>query len=229
MLWVKLCEIFITRVQRYIPVWSHLGDVVVSVLATGPKGRGFKPSWYDGFLKAIKMHSTSSFGWEIKSEVLCRKILRHVKDFTTCKRSVDVSKILNMQNSHAFIHSSYLLPMSLLVGLPESSGKSQELFPASINITTASTLTFTQGWTTGQWRPWFWDVSLTPRNQIQVWNAFIFQMQSYNFAYVIRSLMLIYCAYKPLVILQMENFVKYSKSHITTADTTLWFIFYIVH
>jgi hypothetical protein len=57
-----------------------LGGVVVSVLSTGPKGRGFKPGRGDGFLRAIKIRSTSSFGWEVKPEVPCRKILRHVKD-----------------------------------------------------------------------------------------------------------------------------------------------------
>jgi hypothetical protein len=31
-----------------------LGGVVVSVLATGPKGRGFKPSGGDGFFKGDK-------------------------------------------------------------------------------------------------------------------------------------------------------------------------------
>jgi hypothetical protein len=34
---------------------SHLGSVVVSVLATGPKGLGFKPSRGNGFLMAIKI------------------------------------------------------------------------------------------------------------------------------------------------------------------------------
>jgi hypothetical protein len=53
---------------------------VVSVLATGPKGCGFEPSQGDGFLRAIKIRSTPSFGWEVKPEVPCRKILRHVKD-----------------------------------------------------------------------------------------------------------------------------------------------------
>jgi hypothetical protein len=53
---------------------------VGSVLATGPKGRGFKPGRRDGFLRAIKIRSTPSFAWEVKPEVLCRKILRHVKD-----------------------------------------------------------------------------------------------------------------------------------------------------
>jgi hypothetical protein len=53
---------------------------VVSVLATGPKDRGFKPGRGDGFLRAIKIRSTPSFGWEVKPEVSCRKILRLVKD-----------------------------------------------------------------------------------------------------------------------------------------------------
>jgi hypothetical protein len=59
---------------------------VVSVLATGPKDRGFKPGRSDGFLRAIKIRSTPSFGWEVKSEVPCRKILRHVKDPLTYQR-----------------------------------------------------------------------------------------------------------------------------------------------
>jgi hypothetical protein len=53
---------------------------VVSVLAPGPKGRGFEPVQGDGFLRAIKNRSTPSFGWKVKPEVPCRKILRHVKD-----------------------------------------------------------------------------------------------------------------------------------------------------
>jgi hypothetical protein len=57
-----------------------LGGVVVSMLATGPKGRGLEPGQGDGFLRARKFRSTPSFGWEVKSEVPCRKILRRVKD-----------------------------------------------------------------------------------------------------------------------------------------------------
>jgi hypothetical protein len=53
---------------------------VVSVLAMGPKGCGFKPCPSDGFLRAIKIHSTPSFRWEVKSEVARRMILWHVKD-----------------------------------------------------------------------------------------------------------------------------------------------------
>jgi hypothetical protein len=58
---------------------SRLGGVVGSVLVTGPKGRGFKSGRGDGFLRAIKIRSTPSFGWEVKPEAPCRKILRHVK------------------------------------------------------------------------------------------------------------------------------------------------------
>jgi hypothetical protein len=39
-----------------------------SVLVTGPKGRWFEPGQGDGFLKAIKIRSTPSFGWEVKLE-----------------------------------------------------------------------------------------------------------------------------------------------------------------
>jgi hypothetical protein len=53
---------------------------VVSVLAIGPKVWGFEPGQRDGFLRAIKICSTPSFGWEVKPEVPCHKILWHVKD-----------------------------------------------------------------------------------------------------------------------------------------------------
>jgi hypothetical protein len=45
---------------------SHLGGVVVSVLATGPRGHEFEGGQGDGFLRAIKILSTPSFGWEVK-------------------------------------------------------------------------------------------------------------------------------------------------------------------
>jgi hypothetical protein len=57
---------------------------VVSVRATGPKGRRFEPCQGDGFLRAIKIRSTPFFGWEIKPEVPCRTILGHVKDLLKC-------------------------------------------------------------------------------------------------------------------------------------------------
>jgi hypothetical protein len=53
---------------------------VVSVLATGLKGRGLKLGRGVRFLRAIKIRSTPFFGWEVKPEAPCRKILRHVKE-----------------------------------------------------------------------------------------------------------------------------------------------------
>jgi hypothetical protein len=47
---------------------SRLGGVVVSVTVTGPKGSGFEPGQGHGFLRAIKIRSTLSFGWEVKPE-----------------------------------------------------------------------------------------------------------------------------------------------------------------
>jgi hypothetical protein len=76
---------------------SRLGGVVVSVLVTGLKpGRG------DEFLRAIKIRSTPSFGWEVKVEVPHRRILWQVK---VRWRISDTDK----QNSYSFVHSSYSL------------------------------------------------------------------------------------------------------------------------
>jgi hypothetical protein len=58
---------------------------MVSVLATGPKGRGLKPARGEGFLGAIKTRSTPSFGCEVKPDVPC-KILRRVKYPLTYQR-----------------------------------------------------------------------------------------------------------------------------------------------
>jgi hypothetical protein len=41
--------------------YYRLGGVVVSVLATRPKGGGFEPGQGDGFLRAIKIRSIPSF------------------------------------------------------------------------------------------------------------------------------------------------------------------------
>jgi hypothetical protein len=63
----------------YMPL-SHLGGVVVTVLATGPKGRGFYLGQGNGFLMEIKICSTPSFEWEVKLQAPSRNILRHVKE-----------------------------------------------------------------------------------------------------------------------------------------------------
>jgi hypothetical protein len=50
---------FLQNVEIYRQV-RRLGGVVVSVLATGPKGCGFELGQGDGFLRAIKSRSTPS-------------------------------------------------------------------------------------------------------------------------------------------------------------------------
>jgi hypothetical protein len=52
---------------------------MVSVLAIGANVCGFKLGRGGGFLRAIKIHSTPSFGGEVKLEAPRYKILRHVK------------------------------------------------------------------------------------------------------------------------------------------------------
>jgi hypothetical protein len=49
--------------NKHVYKEGRLGGVVISVLAAGPKGRGFKPGRGDEFLRAIKIRSTPSFGW----------------------------------------------------------------------------------------------------------------------------------------------------------------------
>jgi hypothetical protein len=58
------------HLEPQLPPLLCLYGVVVSVLATSPKGRVFDPGQGDGFLRAIKIRSTPSFGWDIKPEVL---------------------------------------------------------------------------------------------------------------------------------------------------------------
>jgi hypothetical protein len=73
--------------RSYYDEISRLCGVVVSVLATGPKGHGLKPGQGDGFLRVIKICSTPSFRWEVNPEAPCHKILRHVKDPSTYLRN----------------------------------------------------------------------------------------------------------------------------------------------
>jgi hypothetical protein len=58
------------------------GGIVVSVLATGPKVRGFDPDRGRWIFKGNKkIRSTTSFGGEVKPSVPCRR-------FTACKRTL---------------------------------------------------------------------------------------------------------------------------------------------
>jgi hypothetical protein len=54
---------------------------VVSVLATGPKVRGFDPDRGRWIFKDDKNQSTTSFGGAVKPSVPCRR-------FTACKRTL---------------------------------------------------------------------------------------------------------------------------------------------
>jgi hypothetical protein len=76
-----LAEIYVKNADFNFLVWrgrdahetfqgrvSRLGGVVVSVLATVPKSCGFEPGQGDECLRAIKIRSTPSFGWEVKRE-----------------------------------------------------------------------------------------------------------------------------------------------------------------
>jgi hypothetical protein len=73
-----------------------------SVLATGHKVRGSHPAEDAGFLRVIKISSTTSFGGEVKPSVPCRR-------FTACKRTLQAWK--DAQNSAAV----FLSPMSVLL------------------------------------------------------------------------------------------------------------------
>jgi hypothetical protein len=79
---------------------------VVNVFATEHKGRGYEPDQDDGFLRAIKIRSTSSFGWEVKPEVPCPKILRQVKD---------------LLKSHGDEYAKFSFPSSILILAPNMS------------------------------------------------------------------------------------------------------------
>jgi hypothetical protein len=79
---VSRCTLAFTKTTWYwrtVPK-GNLGGVVISVLANGPTVCGFEPGHGDRLLRVIKFRSTLSFGWKVKPEVPCRKILRHVKD-----------------------------------------------------------------------------------------------------------------------------------------------------
>jgi hypothetical protein len=77
---------------------------VVSVLATGPKGRRFKPGLGYGILRDINIHSTPFFGWEVEPDAPCHTILRHVKTLAS------VNEILARQNPHFFRQFLPLVP-----------------------------------------------------------------------------------------------------------------------
>jgi hypothetical protein len=65
----------------------HLDGVVVSVLATGPKGRGFKPGQSNGFLSVIKIRTTPSSWMGSKAGRS-----HAVRLYAACKRTLEVPR-----------------------------------------------------------------------------------------------------------------------------------------
>jgi hypothetical protein len=73
---------------------GDLGGLVVSVLA------GSIPTEIGGFLRVIKIRSTTSFGGEVKPSVSCRR-------FTACKRNLRAwIEMFRKQNLTAISHPS---------------------------------------------------------------------------------------------------------------------------
>jgi hypothetical protein len=61
------------RIPQYITVMSvnvTLTSLVVIMLAIGPKVHSLNPAKDDGFFRAIKILSMTSFGGEVKSRVI---------------------------------------------------------------------------------------------------------------------------------------------------------------
>jgi hypothetical protein len=71
-----------------------LGGLVIACLQLDPRFAGSHPAEVDGFLKAIKVRSMTSFKREVKPSVTCRYILRHVKYTCEVWQRYFVGKIL---------------------------------------------------------------------------------------------------------------------------------------
>jgi hypothetical protein len=63
---------------QYIFLYIDVRNFVV--LPLDPMFAGSNPAVGNGFLRAIKIRSTFSFGAEVKLLAPCRKVLRHVKE-----------------------------------------------------------------------------------------------------------------------------------------------------
>jgi hypothetical protein len=82
---------------------------------------GSNPAEDDGFLRAIRIHSTTSFGWEVKLSVPC-KFLCHVKEHYRYEKKYFVGKMLD----HFLPHISCFATRCLLVITRELSWMNQE-------------------------------------------------------------------------------------------------------
>jgi hypothetical protein len=114
-----------------------LGGIVVSVLATVPKGRRFKHWRGDGFLSAIKIRNTLSFRWDVKLDFPCREILRHVRDLLRYF-------ILWQEELFSVFRPFLLITPDVSSGMTDRElwWTSQELFPDVIIIIVVSILKY---------------------------------------------------------------------------------------
>jgi hypothetical protein len=97
-------------------------------LPLDPKVGGFEPGQGNGFLRAIKIRSTPSFGWDVKTEVPCCKILRYVKDLLK-SHGVGWTKFSFPSPSLLFAPE-----ISLLTGSPDSTGGCQSTLANELGV-----------------------------------------------------------------------------------------------
>jgi hypothetical protein len=72
-----MCIYGIYHIHNNTQALVVLGGLVVSVLAAGPKVRGFKPGRRQWILRVTKVGNTPLFGREVNLSALCRR-------FTAC-------------------------------------------------------------------------------------------------------------------------------------------------
>jgi hypothetical protein len=128
---------------------------VVSVLFIGLKGCLLEPGQGDGFLRAIKIRSAPSSGWEVKPEFSSRKILQHVKNAYGMKilcldrnrpfrrRTCKEEEVKNLFKSYRDRQTKFSFPlpililapeMSLLTGPPDSTGGCQSALVDELGV-----------------------------------------------------------------------------------------------
>jgi hypothetical protein len=76
----------VIQLQHSVACW-------LSCLLLNTRFVGWNLAKDDGFLTAIKIRSTTSFGGEVKLAVPCRKIIRHVEEPYKCDKRYLVGKI----------------------------------------------------------------------------------------------------------------------------------------
>jgi hypothetical protein len=137
-------EYFISEMRHFISSWKLL----CCMLAIGPKVRGCRLRWGDGYLRAIKIRSTPSFEEEVNPEAPCRKILRRVKVSYKNEQKYYASQDLSF---HSPVPPA-CYQITVLVGMPGSSGGLIRSFTLSTSFHHASPCShITWKWTILRW------------------------------------------------------------------------------